>query len=104
MKKKVINAKIVSNKKAAEDHYVITLDAPFLSKGCQPGQFVNVKIEEAVTDPLLRIPLGIHTVREQGIGLLYKVVGEGTKKLAKMKKGDTLKDSTCLRRGKERRW
>ena len=64
------------------------LKAPYLGTGTVPGQFVNIKIEPDATDPLLRIPLGVHAVRKNGISLLYKVVGEGTRLLSTRAKGE----------------
>ena len=90
MKKKIVNAKIVSNKRIAEDHYEMDLKTAALAKNSLPGQFVNVKLDEKATDPLLRIPLGIHKIKKEGISLLYKVVGEGTDLLRNKKKGDQI--------------
>ncbi|MFC1480000.1 dihydroorotate dehydrogenase electron transfer subunit [Candidatus Omnitrophota bacterium] len=90
MKKKIIQAKIISNRKIAVDHYVMELEAAHLGRTACPGQFVTVKVEEGTTDPLLRIPLGVHAVRNNGIDLLYKVVGAATELLRSKEKGETL--------------
>jgi dihydroorotate dehydrogenase electron transfer subunit len=55
-----------------------------------PGQFVTVKVRQAGTDPLFRIPLGVHAGTKRGIKLLYKVVGPATSILSSRKKGETL--------------
>ena len=55
-----------------------------------PGQFVMVQIMSETTDPLLRIPLGIHAINNNGISLLYRVVGQGTKLLSKKQTGETI--------------
>lgn len=50
------------------------------------GQFVNVKIEGL----FLRRPISICDCREDGLDLVYKIVGEGTERLSKMKAGENL--------------
>jgi len=87
IKKKVLTAEVLSNKHVAADHYLLQLKQEWLGKHSCPGQFVNVKVEEDTTAPLLRIPLGIHKIEKEGISLLYKVVGDGTKKLSEKNKG-----------------
>ena len=88
--KKVIKAKIVSNRKIAPDHYVMGMEAPWLARNSSPGQFVTVRVREKTTDPLLRIPLGVHAIPKKGISLLYKVVGAGTELLSLRKKGEKI--------------
>jgi dihydroorotate dehydrogenase electron transfer subunit len=90
MKKKVIKTEITSNRKVARDHFVMELEAPYLAKNAKPGQFVNVKVSENTTDPLLRIPLGIHAVRNKRVKMLYKVVGQATEILSAKRKGEML--------------
>ncbi|MFH1553227.1 MAG: dihydroorotate dehydrogenase electron transfer subunit [Candidatus Omnitrophota bacterium] len=90
VKKKIIQAKIISNRKIAADHYVIRVEAAHLGRNSSPGQFVTVKAEEGTTDPLLRIPLGVHAVRKEGIDLLYKVVGPATELLRSKEKGEKI--------------
>lgn len=89
-KKRIIKAKITSNRKIAADHYVVELFSPWLAKNSSPGQFVTVKVQDKATDPLFRIPLGVHAVRKSGIKLLYKVVGTATEILSLKEKGETL--------------
>ena len=72
----------------APDHYVMKIGSPWLTRNAKPGQFVNVRVQEGVTDPLLRVPLGIHRKDKKGISLLYKTVGPGTELLARRRKGE----------------
>jgi dihydroorotate dehydrogenase electron transfer subunit len=90
IKKKVEKARIVSNNKIAPDHYVMEVASAYLARNSAPGQFVSVRVRENTTDPLLRIPLGIHSIGKRGIKLLYKVVGSGTSLLSSKKKGNVL--------------
>ena len=66
------------------------IESAFLAKNSSPGQFLNVKVSDKGTDPLLRVPLGISRITKKGIGLLYKVVGAGTEELSLKKKGEAL--------------
>lgn len=89
MKKRIVKAKVLSNKKICEDHFIMELDAPALGKNALPGQFVNVKTDNAA-EQLLRIPLGIHCINKRGVSLLYKTVGKGTKELSKKKEKESI--------------
>lgn len=50
------------------------------------GQFVNIKIDGL----FLRRPISVCDFDENGMTLIYKVVGEGTEKLSKMSVGEEL--------------
>ena len=90
MTKKTVNAKIIANTKIAEDHYIINAETNYLAQNSFPGQFVLVKVQEDTSDPLLRIPLGVHVIHKKGIRLLYKVVGRATDILSSKKKNDKI--------------
>ena len=55
-----------------------------------PGQFINIKLDGFY----LRRPISICDYDENSITIIYKVVGEGTAVMSKMKTGDTL-DVLC---------
>jgi len=86
----VVKGTILSNKEIARDYFVMDVKASCLGKNACPGQFVAVKVQDNVTDPLLRVPLGIHKIRKEGISLLYKVVGNGTRLLSRRQKGEDI--------------
>ncbi len=88
MSAKLIDCKIISNTAVAADYYLMQLKIPKLN--VTPGQFVMVQIMSDATDPLLRIPLGIHAINDNGISLLYRVVGQGTKLLSQKQAGDKI--------------
>jgi len=88
--KKIIKGKIVSNLPVAKDHFELKMEASWLGKSARAGQFVMVKLCDKFTDPLLRIPLAVHSKNAGGISLMYKVVGNGTKILSERKKGTVL--------------
>lgn len=86
--KKIQKCKVLANKMIAKDHFVMDLESKDLGKNAQAGHFVSIKVQENVTDPLLRIPLGVHKVSRGGISILYKVVGDGTRLLSTKKEGE----------------
>lgn len=66
----------------------LTVDAPFIARKVEPGQFVIIRIDEQGE----RIPLTVADFdREKGtVSVIVQVVGYTTKKLADMNKGDYL--------------
>lgn len=58
-----------------------------------PGQFLNIKIDDSYTT-FLRRPISIASYKENEITIIYKVFGEGTKKLSEKRLFDTL-DILC---------
>lgn len=84
---KIINGEIITNTPINVDHYLMDIEIPI---SAIPGQFVMVKISDNTTDPLLRIPLGIHSINKNGISLLYKIRGKGTQLLSARKPGEKI--------------
>lgn len=84
-----LNCKIIENKKVAQDFYTMRIEAPYIARKAQPGQFLEVKCS-CGTDPLLRRPLGVHRILKNGIELLYEVVGKSTELLSEKKMGGYL--------------
>ena len=60
-----------------------------------PGQFVNIKIEGL----FLRRPISVCDVENGVLTLIYRIVGEGTLVLSKMKEGNKLDILTGLGNG-----
>ncbi|MEW6490553.1 MAG: dihydroorotate dehydrogenase electron transfer subunit [Thermodesulfobacteriota bacterium] len=66
-----------------------------------PGQFVMVKVSDGL-DPLLRRPLSIHRVAASEAGefeVLFRVVGAGTRRLARVHVGERVDVLAPLGRG-----
>ena len=91
-------ATLISNVELSPGYWRMRLTASDDFLSAQPGQFVMVKIAEAI-DPLLRRPFGIFDVAtlqsaEGGthavFDLLYHVVGKGTAKMASLRADDRL--------------
>ena len=72
------------NRRIAENTYLMRLYGD-TSEITRPGQFVNIQLDGFY----LRRPISIYSYDENHITLVFKVVGEGTKALAKAVKGDT---------------
>ncbi len=85
-----VTAEIVLNKQVAPDHHVVTLYAPEIATVVLPGQFIHVRVAEAV-EPLLRVPLGVHDITNDGkVLVLVKVVGSRTAALANKSTGEVV--------------
>ena len=86
--------KILWNKKVGDLYYRIGLQARGGYARAKPGQFVMLRLP-GHNDPLLRRPFSIHRLiaaggRVEGIEILYKLVGKGTRKLARLPEGQRL--------------
>ena len=84
--------KVLWNQKVGPEYYRIGLTCHHGYKDASPGQFVMLRFPGQIT-PFLRRPFSIHKLISDnnhtiGIELLYKVVGEGTKKLSMIQVDD----------------
>ncbi|MBO5907996.1 MAG: dihydroorotate dehydrogenase electron transfer subunit [Clostridia bacterium] len=79
---KDVNLKIVSNKKIAENTYECVLLGD-ISDITAPGQFVNIKLDGFY----LRRPISVCDAVGDRLTIIYKVVGDGTEKMANAKAG-----------------
>lgn len=77
--------KVIENTYVGEDMYYIKVRGRFKAK---MGQFYMLRAWDEY--PLLSRPISIFSIDSDGISFLYKVVGEGTKILSKLKKEDDI--------------
>jgi len=84
-----LKAKLIFNKRIKDKYWHCAFLAPLIAKNGLPGQFVDIRVNDA-TEPLLRRPFSIHRVSGSGIGILYEVVGPGTEILSERKSGEYL--------------
>ncbi|MCI8949283.1 MAG: sulfide/dihydroorotate dehydrogenase-like FAD/NAD-binding protein [Lachnospiraceae bacterium] len=84
--------KILKAEKLADKIYLMDVEAPRVAKGCQPGEFVIVKMDETGE----RIPLTICDYnREKGtVTIVFQTVGASTLKMASLQAGDGFQDIT----------
>ncbi len=80
---------VVSQKKIADGHYVLTFRSAKISKGAKPGQFVQILCQDSF-DPLLPRPFSFLSADKNQFSVLYHVVGKGTKILSQLKIGEKL--------------
>ncbi|NBK96956.1 MAG: dihydroorotate dehydrogenase electron transfer subunit [Erysipelotrichia bacterium] len=76
---------VIKNELIALDTYQMVISST-LSEEMKPGQFVNIKVDGYT----LRRPISISSIDENTYTIVYKVVGDGTKKLSQVKVQDTL--------------
>lgn len=84
--------KVLYNRRIGPEYYRIGLTCHHGYKDAGPGQFVMLRFPGQIT-PFLRRPFSIHKLISDnnqiiGIELLYKVIGEGTKKLSEIQVDD----------------
>lgn len=80
----VEKALIVRHREVATDYFELEFIAPTIAREVLPGQFVHVRVSESL-DPILRRPFSIYDVDKNlgSITVFYKVVGRGTRMLAR---------------------
>lgn len=88
--------KIKSNQQIAKNVYEMVLegDTTYIVR---PGQFINIEIDGCY----LRRPISVCDYDEQTITIIYKVVGNGTEKMATFEEGQILDILTGLGNGFE---
>ncbi len=104
---KVAYAEVIENERLYADTYVTWFRSPEIGNGAQPGQFLMLRCDDAVSfnpasslqpsalaadDPLLPRPMSYFRVRDGAEGpewaILYDVVGRGTAWLSRRRPGD----------------
>jgi len=88
---KIFNVKkeIIENKKVSSNCYRMTFESKEIACRVKPGQFLHIKCSDT-HDPLLRRPISVHSIENNIVGILYKVVGKGTLLLSKKTSGDPI--------------
>lgn len=91
MKKFIHDFTVVSNVQLSGGHMIIELLSAEPIPLMEPGQFAEVLIPNT-SEVFLRRPFSIHDVdvHKNTISLFIKIVGNGTRALAKVKEGDLL--------------
>jgi len=91
MKKYIDDFIVVENKRLNPEYVVLTIRLERELPEMRPGQFAEVRVDNA-PNTFLRRPISIHDVDEgkREIKLLVQEVGEGTRVMGKLKKGDRL--------------
>ncbi len=74
----------------AEGIFLLRVRSPQLAESSAPGQFVNVRLGDGRSGPLLRRPFSICRVEGDFVELLLNIVGQGTRLLAQKRVGEFL--------------
>ena len=91
MPKLLSDFKVVDNKCINEEFFVLELSQSEKLPELNPGQFVQVKIENS-QNTFLRRPFSIHDVDlgKNTLKILIQIVGAGTKRLSQIDKGELI--------------
>ncbi len=88
MKKyQVVQAKLIKAVNLTGSIYDFTVESEYLAKVSKCGQFIHIDCGEQF---VLRRPISISEVLDNGIRFIFDVRGKGTKKLSEKQVGDTL--------------
>lgn len=92
---------VTANAEVAPCVYRLEFEAPDVARRALPGQFVMVRPEGAGTAPLLPRPFSLYRLWPDlgRAALLFRVVGEGTRELARLQPGERLSVVGPLGRG-----
>lgn len=84
-------AKVLEINKVSSNCYFLLLEEARLARESLPGQFFHIRIGESLT-PFLRRPFSIAgTSPENGtVKIFFQIIGEGTRILSMVQKGDQL--------------
>ena len=69
------------------EQFVMRIRAPKCAAAAQPGSFVHITCDDSLP---MRRPLSIMRVEDDCIDILYKIVGDGLRRLAKKRTGDSV--------------
>lgn len=66
----------------------LTVHAPSIAAGTEPGQFLNICVDSFF--PLLRRPFSVCDVDGEDVSIIFNVIGKGTSALAQKEPGNTI--------------
>lgn len=86
-----LTAEITLNEEIAPGHHLFSFCCPEIARAAQPGQFIHARVGDCI-EPLLRVPLSIHGVSEDGRGILAiaKLLGPRTSALSHARVSETV--------------
>ncbi len=82
----ILDCTIIAHQEVAPEHRRMALRAPQIAREALPGQFCMLEVREGFC-PFLRRPMSIERIFNDGISILYKTVGQGTRLLAGLSVG-----------------
>lgn len=82
-------ARILSQTPLGAGFNMLDLEAPLTAETARPGQFIHVQIPN-LHGSVLRRPFSLFAAHGATLRVLYKAVGEGTRALQRLAKGETM--------------
>lgn len=91
MKKFLVDLKIKEVEKLNDTCVLLTMTDEKPLPECRPGQFAELRVDETPS-VMLRRPISVHSydAEKNEIGFLVQVVGDGTRWMGMLQKGDTV--------------
>ena len=91
MKKYIHDFQIITNRRVNRDYFVLSLSGKQSLAEIKPGQFVQVRVDNA-PNTFLRRPFSVYDVdyKKNILYILIQIVGEGTRILSELKNGEIL--------------
>lgn len=80
---------ILENGRINDKYYKLVFESEALSRDVEPGQFLNVQIEDGY-DPFLRRPFSYYRISDSRLEILYEILGRGTGILSRKPPGSEL--------------
>jgi dihydroorotate dehydrogenase electron transfer subunit len=84
----IIQAGVTESEEVMPRTFVVRLKADDLASA-RPGQFVHVRTTTTY-DPLLRRPMSIYLIHEDGVSILVRDVGRGSALIARSRPGESI--------------
>jgi len=85
----LVDCEILENVEVAPEQFRMILRSPELAGAAKTGQFCMMEVAEGLY-PFLRRPMCFERIYEDSVSILYKVEGEGTALMARMRPGATI--------------
>ena len=85
----MIEVPVTAHREEEDGMHILTMESDYLASTAEPGQFLNIRINEGI-QPFLRRPFSISRVHGSQIEILFNVVGKGTGLLSAKKIGEML--------------
>lgn len=85
----IVNAPVEKSIELENKIYLLQVHCPEITSIVKPGQFLNVRVSESMY-PLLRRPFSVCDVQGDHLFLMFNILGEGTRILAKKHKDETI--------------
>jgi dihydroorotate dehydrogenase electron transfer subunit len=82
-------ARVLSQTPLGADFSMLEMEAPQIAALAKPGQFIHVQVPN-LQGTALRRPFSLFAAEDSNLRVLYKAVGEGTRAMQRLAKGDTL--------------